>query len=196
MSFRTGFVVTVPLDCLLFEYCSYSQFTQGMQICPFPLPTLVNLFYQVWSVPSAPFLWHVLYSFLVVVLGKVQPNRAEQGCQMDKSRSTVWLLRSNGFCEDMLPHYISSAWVPSLGCGWWHVTVRKATTAFWSHSESSAFILNAWVSGINAWRFYRQHPAWNHMLDKAELEDTLRARVSLTRRRKERSSGISKPFCP
>lgn len=72
---------------------------------------------------------------------------------------------------------------------WLWLTARlcqKGSTAFWSSSESSAFILNALICGISAKAFYRQHPAWNHMLDKAELEDTLWVGVSLTHRKEEK----------
>lgn len=137
MSFRTGFVVTVVLDdCLLFGYCSYSQFTQGNRLSPFPRPTLLNLFYQVWSVPlplcslcrcfsqrcSAASQWPHWAKSSPAGLNRAV-RRINQGPQFGR---LVLLLRSNGFCEDTLAQYLTNAWVPSLGCSWWHVTVGKA----------------------------------------------------------------------
>lgn len=63
---------------------------------------------------------------------------------------------------------------------------QKGCTDFWSPSESSAFIFNALISGISGKAFYRQHPAWNHMLDNTKPEDTLWVRVSLTHRKEEK----------
>lgn len=69
----------------------------------------------------------VFHSFPAVAVVKAQPIRAEQCCQTDKSRSTVWLVGSNGICEDMLAQYSTNVRVLSPSCCWSHVAVRKAT---------------------------------------------------------------------
>lgn len=110
--------------CLLFVYCSL---VSSHRVITSATSNSIKPTLPSPKCSSLPLLLQVL---LVGILCKVQPSRAEQGCQVGKSKSTAWLMGFHSVFGDTLAQCLSHAGVPSLGCGWWHVSVRKAALPF------------------------------------------------------------------